>query len=66
MKCRLDEVQSLLADATKNWTELEELPAKLQLQASIQSYEQQIARAKEEAKGLGALEKMRRKAEIHL
>ena len=35
MKCCIDDVDSLLADATKTWSELEELPDRLDLQQSI-------------------------------
>ena len=31
MKCRINDVESLLADATKTWSELEELPNRLDL-----------------------------------
>jgi hypothetical protein len=64
MKCRAEEVESLLEDATRTWTELEELPEKIELQKSIQSYDQLIAQAEEEAKSLGALAKMKKKTEI--
>ena len=64
MKCRVDEVQSLLANATNTWTELEELLEKKDVQKIIQGYEQAIARAEEEAKSLGVVQKMKKKAEI--
>ncbi len=44
--------------------ELEELPEKKDLQKIIQGYEQEIAKAEEEAKTLGTLPKMKKKAEI--
>ena len=31
MKCRIDDAESLLADAIKTWSELEELPYRLDL-----------------------------------
>ena len=31
MKCHIDDAESLLADATKTWSELEELPNRLDL-----------------------------------
>ena len=55
MKCRIDDAQSLLADATKTWSELDELPAKLELQQSIQNIEKATAAMKEEVKSLGAI-----------
>ncbi len=64
MKCRVEDLESLLADVTKTWMELEELPEKMDLQKSIQGYEQSIAKAEEEAKILGDLSKMKKKAEI--
>ena len=45
MKCLIDDVELLLQDATKVWSELEELPDKLDLQQSIQNIEQTIAKA---------------------
>ena len=39
MKCRIDDAQSLLDDAMKTWSELDELPDKLELQQSIQNIE---------------------------
>ena len=33
MKCRIDDAKSLLADATKTWSKLDELPNKLELLA---------------------------------
>ena len=55
MKCRIDDADSLLADATNIWSELEELPDRLDLQQSIQNIENAIAAIKEEVKSLGAL-----------
>ena len=39
MKCHIDDAKSLLADATKTWSELEELPDRLELQYRIQNIE---------------------------
>ena len=64
MKCRVEEVEAILTDATKTWQELEQLPQKTELQKSIQYFEQAIARAEEEAKTLGPLAKMRKKTKI--
>ena len=65
MKCRIDDVESLLADVKRTWSELEELPDKLDLQQSIQNYEKTIAQMEEEAKSLGALAKMKKKTELN-
>ena len=50
----------MLADATKTWSELEELLDRLDLQQSIQNMENAIAAIKEEVKSLGALAKMKK------
>jgi len=55
MKCCIDDADSLLADATNIWSELEELPDRLDLQQSIQNIENAVAAIKEEVKSLGAL-----------
>ena len=60
MKCRIDDAQSLLANATKTWSELEELPDRLDLQQSIQNMENAVAAMKEEVKSLGSLAKMKK------
>ena len=72
MKCHidyaqsiLDDAQSLLDDATKTWSELEELPDRLDLQQSIQNIENAVAAMKEEFKSLGALAKMKRTIEMN-
>src|SRR5277367_621022 len=65
MKCRIDDGESLLEDATKTWSELEELPARLDLKQSIQSLDTAVASIEEEAKSLGALAKMKKRAEIN-
>ena len=65
MKSRIDDVESLLADATKTWSELNELPDRLELQQSIQHIEKAIAAIKEEVKSLGALVKMRKTTEMN-
>ena len=64
MKCRIDDAESLLQDASKVWSELEELPDKVELQTSIHNLEQTIEKSEEEAKGLGALAKMKKKGEL--
>ena len=65
MKCRIDDIESLLADAMKTWSELEELPDRLDLQQSIQNMENAIAAIKEEVKSLGALAKMKKMIEMN-
>ena len=65
MKCRIDDAESLLADATKTWSELEELPDKLDLQQSIQNIENATAAMKEEVKSLWALTKMKKMTEMN-
>ena len=65
MKCRIDDAESLLADATKTWSELEELPDRLDLQQSIQNMENAIAAIKEEVKSLGSLAKMKKTTEMN-
>ena len=65
MKCRIDDVESLLADATKTWSELEELPDRLDLQQSIKNIENAVAAMKEEVKSLGALAKMKKMTEMN-
>ncbi len=64
MKCWVDDAESLLADVTKTWSELEELPDKLDLQQSIQNVEKAIVDAERETKSLGALAKMKKKTKI--
>ncbi len=64
MNCRIENAQSFLADATKTWLELEELPDRLDLHLSIQNIEKIITDAEEETKGLGALARMKRKMKI--
>ena len=49
----------------KTWSELDELPAKLELQQSIQNIEKATTTIKEEVKSLGALAKMKRTTEMN-
>ena len=65
MKCRIDDAESLLADAMKTWSELEELPDRLDLQQSIQNMENAIETIMEEVKSLGALTKMKKMTKIN-
>ena len=65
MKCHIDDADSLLADATKTRSELEELPDRLDLQQSIQNMENAIAAIKEEVKRLGSLTKMKKITEMN-
>ena len=65
MKCRIDDAESLLADATKTWAELEEIPDRLDLQQSIQNIENVVAAMKEEVKSLGSLTKMKKMIEMN-
>ena len=65
MKCRIDDAESLLADATKTWSELEELLDRLELQQSIQNIEKTTTAMREEVKSLGALENMKRMTEMN-
>ena len=65
MKCRINDAVSLLADAMKKWSELEELPNRLDLQQSIQNIENAIATIKEEVKILGALANMKKMTEMN-
>ena len=65
MKCLIDDVESLLADAMKTWSNLDELPAKLELQQSILNIENAIVAMKEEVKSLGALAKMKNTTEMN-
>ena len=65
MKSRIDDAQSLLADATKTLSELDELLDKLELQQSIQNIEKTTAAIKEEVKSLGALAKMKKTTEMN-
>ena len=65
MKCRIDDAESLLADATKIWSELEELPNRLDLQQSIQNMENAIVAIKKEVKSLGDLAKMKKMTEMN-
>ena len=65
MKCRIDDVESLLSDATKTWSELEELLDRLDLQQSIQNIENAIEEIKEKFKSLGALAKMKKTTEMN-
>ena len=65
MKCCIDDAESLLADVTKTWSELEELLDRLDLQQSIQNMENAIAAIKEEVKSLGALTKMKKMTEMN-
>jgi len=65
MKCRIDDAESLLADAMTTWSELDELLAKLELQQCIQNIEKDTAAMKEEVKSLGALAKMKKTTEMN-
>ena len=65
MKCCIDDVESFLADATKTWSELEELLDRLDLQQSIQNIENAIKTIKEEVKSLGSLAKMKKMTEMN-
>ena len=65
MKCHIDDAESFLADATKTWSDLEELLDRLDLQQSIQNIENVIAKIKEEVKSLGALAKMKNMTEMN-
>ena len=65
MKCCIDDADLFLANATKTWSELEELPNRLDLQQSIQNIENAIAAIKEEFKSLGALAKMKKMTEMN-
>ena len=65
MKCHIDDAESLIADATKTWSKLEELPDRLDLQQSIQNMENAIAAIKEEVNSLGALAKMKKMTEMN-
>ena len=65
MKCLIDDVESLLADAMKTWSELEELPKRLELQQSIQNIENATTSMKEEVKSLGALANMKRMTKMN-
>ena len=64
MQCRVEATQAILEDASKTWLELEELPQKEELKQHIKHFEDAIATAEEEYKGLNALAKMRKKGEI--
>ena len=46
MKSHIDDAEWLLADATKTWMELDELPDRLELQQSIQNIERTTAAMK--------------------
>ena len=65
MKSRIDDAQSVLADATNTWSELDEHPERVELQQSIQQIENATAAMKEEIKSLGALAKMRKMTEMN-
>ena len=65
MKSRIDDTQSLLDDATKTWSELDDLPDRLELQQSIKNIEKTTAAIKEEVKSLGALAKMKKTMEMN-
>ena len=65
MKCRIDDAESLLADATKTWSELEELPDRLDFQYSIQNIENETTQIEEEFKSLGPLAKMKKMTEMN-
>ena len=65
MKSRIDDARSLLADATKTWSELDELPDRLELQQSIQNIEKTTTAIKEEVKSLGALANMKKMTEMN-
>ena len=47
MKCRIDDAEAFLANTTKTWLELGELPNRLDLQQSIQNIENVVAAMKE-------------------
>ena len=47
MKSRIDDAQSVLADATNTWLELDEHPERVELQQSIQQIENSTAAMKE-------------------
>ena len=64
MQSRVEATEAILEDASKTWLELEELPQKKELQQHIRHFEDAIAKAEEEYKGLNALAKMRKKGEI--
>ena len=51
MNSHIDDAQSLLDEATKTWSELEEPPEKLELQQSIQNIEKATTAMKEEDDG---------------
>ena len=57
MKCRIDDVESLLVDATKTWSELEELPDRLDLHQGIQNIENAVAEIKEESRAQDLLQR---------
>ena len=65
MKSRIDEVLTVLAEATNTWAELDEPPKKVEIQQSIQQVENTAAAMKEEVKGLTALQKMRKTKEMN-
>ena len=65
MKSRIDDAQSVLADAMNTWSELDEHPERVELQQSIQQIENATAAMKEEIKSLGALAKMRKMTEMN-
>ena len=47
VKCRIDDAESLLTDVTKTWSELDELPDRLELQQSIPNIEMTTTTIKE-------------------
>ena len=59
MKCCIDDTASLLDDAMKTSSELEEFPDRLDLQQSIQNIENVVAALKEEVKSLESLLKIK-------
>ena len=65
MKCRIDDAKSLLSNATKTWSELDELLDRLELQQSIQNIEEATTKMKEEVKSLGVLAKMKKMIEMN-
>ena len=65
MKCRIDDAESLLADVTNTWSELDELRNKLELQQSIQNIEKATTAIKEEVKSLAALANMKKMIEMN-
>ena len=50
----------MLGDATKTWSQLEELPVRLKMQQSIQNIQDRENTMKEEMKTLGALAKIKK------